>query len=656
LREVQRNGLETSFAELERVRSDFIAHLEKNRGSEISTELNRICSSLTDFTSRAEVQVLKKEKRKAYEDLALPLYEQIEKAQALEVDKKIKELNDVYNQFLELSKDDPEICKWAERDSLVVKEQIQTAERSQTKIKKWRQPAVEMGNINPFVGYEHQIIVTIENDVTLSQIEGREAKKYPHNATIVHMDKDSNYTVVYGPKLDKIPKGDLKIIINGHGSPNGVSNRSIEEVARHVGVLNQAVGAGSRVKKISLPICCLGGEYAKRLLPVLQKEGINNTKVSVRLDTVTSWSNGRRLVTQLKSDSPGKYRSSELKETYAFNEKGDIVLVDSYTDEHYDVVLSVDKDGAPKIERTYGDKHINELQGNLKIHVKAGNFDETQKMLHQFKGDLPPGASMAHISIKTQKDNSWLSEHNALKQGQILDNFGKDFDASILMYSDPGDSQIIMATRDRSSEVSIIKGRSVFCMDPTMPKSVIELLERKSIGTPHLSYRGNAFDFGLKIKIVHNITMEEVPTIEETLKNLKLVSEVTQQPVHNISIDAPKGADFNHYKGLIEALRDKYGVKISVRSTLKNDKMKLWLSKSPGDFEVTLHNLHHLAETTPHQDTPLHNWADLSQEQINKLTTEAQKPQPSLANHDHQVLIQTEADGNVRDSTFRLAS
>ncbi|CAB5494980.1 C80 family cysteine peptidase, partial [Bathymodiolus thermophilus thioautotrophic gill symbiont] len=64
----------------------------------------------------------------------------------------------------------------------------------------------------------------------------------------------------------------------------------------------------------------------------------------------------------------------------------------------------------------------------------------------------------------------------------------------------------------------------------------------------------------------------------------------------------------------------------------------------------------HLAETTPHQDTPLHNWADLSQEQINKLTTEAQKPQPSLANHDHQVLIQTEADGNVRDSTFRLAS
>ncbi|CAB5500118.1 hypothetical protein THERMOT_1176, partial [Bathymodiolus thermophilus thioautotrophic gill symbiont] len=629
------------FAELERVRSDFIAHLEKNRGSEISTELNRIYSSLTDFTSRAE----EKEERKEYTEFVSPLYEQIEKAQALEVDKKIKELNGIYNQFLALSKDDdPEICKWAKQDSLVVKEQIQTAERSQTKIKKWRQPTVNMGNINPFVGYEHQIIVTTENDGTLSKAEGRAAEKYPHNTTIVHMDKDSNYTVIYGPKLDKIPKGDLKVVINGHGSPDGIFNRSIEEVARHVGVLNQAVGAGSRVKKISLASCCLGGEYAKRLLPVLQKEGVNNTKISVRLDIVTiSWINGRRLVIQPESDSLGEYRSSELKKTYAFNEKGDIVLVDSYTDEHYDVVLSVDKDGAPKIERTYGDKHINELQGNLKIHVKAGNFDETQKMLHQFKGDLPPGASMAHISIKTQKDNSWLSEHNALKQGQILDNLGKDFDASILMYSDPGDSQITMATRDRSSEVSIVKGRLIFNMDPTMPESVIELSEKTDIKVQCLKYKDNTFDSGIEIKILHRTG--DILTIEETLKNLTLVSEVTQQPVRNITINVLKGSDFNHYKELIKTLRDKYqvGINVQSQSTLESNDTKPWLSIFPGDSDISLHNLHHLAETTPHQDTPLHNWADLSQEQINKLTTEAQKPQPSLANHDHQVLIQTEA-------------
>ncbi|CAB5497277.1 hypothetical protein THERMOT_665, partial [Bathymodiolus thermophilus thioautotrophic gill symbiont] len=96
----------------------------------------------------------------------------------------------------------------------------------------------------------------------------------------------------------------------------------------------------------------------------------------------------------------------------------------------------------------------------------------------------------------------------------------------------------------------------------------------------------------------------------------------------------------------------RYNPKLSL--TKKNTNIIIGTDKN--GITTTTTNTAHLSETTPHQDTPLHNWADLSQEQINKLTTEAQKPQPSLANHDHQVLIQTEADGNVRDSTFRLAS
>jgi hypothetical protein len=35
--------------------------------------------------------------------------------------------------------------------------------------------------------------------------------------------------------------------------------------------------------------------------------------------------------------------------------------VDSYTDEHYDVSLSIDKDGSPKIERIYGNQRLSEL-------------------------------------------------------------------------------------------------------------------------------------------------------------------------------------------------------------------------------------------------------------------------------------------------------
>jgi hypothetical protein len=31
------------------------------------------------------------------------------------------------------------------------------------------------------------------------------------------MDKNGNYKVVYGLKLDQISKGDLKVLINAHG-------------------------------------------------------------------------------------------------------------------------------------------------------------------------------------------------------------------------------------------------------------------------------------------------------------------------------------------------------------------------------------------------------------------------------------------------------
>jgi hypothetical protein len=40
------------------------------------------------------------------------------------------------------------------------------------------------------------------------------AGKYPDNTTIVYMDKNGNYKVVYGLKLDQISKGDLKVLIN----------------------------------------------------------------------------------------------------------------------------------------------------------------------------------------------------------------------------------------------------------------------------------------------------------------------------------------------------------------------------------------------------------------------------------------------------------
>jgi hypothetical protein len=95
---------------------------------------------------------------------------------------------------------------------------------SQAQHEKWSQHAVIMDSTDSYVGYKHQVIVTVENDQTqaLLGVEQRLTGKYPHNTTIVHINKDNNYEVVYGLNLDEIPKGDLKVIINGHGDSNGV--------------------------------------------------------------------------------------------------------------------------------------------------------------------------------------------------------------------------------------------------------------------------------------------------------------------------------------------------------------------------------------------------------------------------------------------------
>jgi hypothetical protein len=45
-----------------------------------------------------------------------------------------------------------------------------------------------------------------------------------------------------------------------------------------------------------------------------------------------------------------------------------------------------------------------------------------------------------------------------LQQTQNLDNFGVRLNASVVVHSDPGDSQVLMASRNRYSEVKIVKG------------------------------------------------------------------------------------------------------------------------------------------------------------------------------------------------------
>ncbi|WP_202753113.1 C80 family cysteine peptidase, partial [Bathymodiolus thermophilus thioautotrophic gill symbiont] len=648
LYEAQKNGLEASFDKLKQAKENFYAHLKENP----STRLKKIYSPLESLTLKVKNQILERTDRESHA-LALSLQRQNQDAQTLEVGQKIEKLKDVYNQFVELSKNNPEMRQWAEENRLNIGKQIQLAQEFQAKITKMGAPKVAQGGTDVLVKYKHQVIVS--TDPMLSD-ELLLAGKYPDNTTIIATDIQGNYKVIYGPKLDQIPKGELKVVVTGHGSLRGIRGRSVGIVAQHVATVSQAIHRDSSIAKVSLVACNLGGEYAKNLLLNLQKKGIVTAAISVRLGNVSVFHDGRKIMANPESHDYTKYRSNTLKETYALNKQGEIIFVDSYLDEHYDVILSVDEDGTPKIENIYGNKAIHELQGKLKIRVKAGSFDATKSALQQFENKLPSGVSMAQINIKIEKDNNWFTQHDVWKQGENLDTLNKDFGANIMAYFNPEDGQPIRVIRNNGIDTSVtmLQGISRFIRRPNIEENRIRLTEYNSIPVQRiLEYSANAFDDSFVLQIEHT-PRGGVPTIKQTLDSISLASEVAQKhAIAYILISVPESVDINHYKTLVDTLSETYKVEVDVWVDLKDGTYKEWLSKNPEDSEV---KVEHLAKTTPHQNTPLHNWTNLSQEQINKLALESQKTKPSLANHDHQVLIQTEADDNVKDNTSRLAS
>jgi hypothetical protein len=65
-----------------------------------------------------------------------------------------------------------------------------------------------------------------------------------------------------------------------------------------------------------------------------------------------------------------------------------------------------------------------------------------------------------------------------LKQGQDLDKFGRDLNVSVVVHSNPRDSQVLMAARNRDSEVVILKGGDTsFIKSPYIPCFCGELVD-----------------------------------------------------------------------------------------------------------------------------------------------------------------------------------
>jgi hypothetical protein len=90
-------------------------------------------------------------------------------------------------------------------DISAIEREIQVAKESQAKLDKWVVGSIRRDPItDPFVGYTRQILITTTDDLGLIQNEIRLAEKYPDNTTIVHMDQNGNYKVVYGLKFSSL--------------------------------------------------------------------------------------------------------------------------------------------------------------------------------------------------------------------------------------------------------------------------------------------------------------------------------------------------------------------------------------------------------------------------------------------------------------------
>jgi hypothetical protein len=119
-------------SDLEALKLDFDEHLRTNPNSEIIGELNRANAVLQDFITDIEAQNLK-----ITEILAKLAREKYKLNKVLEVGDKVQELKKTHKWFLELASHSPEMHEQLRHDILDVKHEIQMAEESQVKLKKW---------------------------------------------------------------------------------------------------------------------------------------------------------------------------------------------------------------------------------------------------------------------------------------------------------------------------------------------------------------------------------------------------------------------------------------------------------------------------------------------------------------------------------------
>ncbi|WP_206744704.1 C80 family cysteine peptidase, partial [Bathymodiolus thermophilus thioautotrophic gill symbiont] len=472
-----------------------------------------------------------------------------------------------------------------------------------------------------------RVVVQLSDDVDAAYLAG----KHFGNSTLVQMDEYGNYRVVYGPELGGIPDGKkVKFEILGHGDTveKTMGKRTAADMAKSILDLKAHIPKTVDVTAVSLKGCCAGVDYGKDVLIELNKENFKPV-ISSRLGLTEVYTFGRVLTSRI-------YHSENNRTAWKYDENDKIVAV-PYSDEKHHIVLSVDEEGNPKVIKTHNNKDWRKFKGELRVKVMAGERLNTLDALENFQDQLKiQGAKMSQIDIETGEQD-WFKGRpdNTLRSyGRHTRLMGTIIESNITLHIDSGlhDGATVFSYKNAPDQEVVINSPEYLVSYSDAWKSNFIFFDYNEENIPFLS---------VPIKYDPDITLNIIISTEGSTKEMVLSQlQQAKKELGRASILKVRISTGQQYlmpeqesRDLINYLSQELGVRIErAHEDTRYSEPRLLLSKNPGDPEIKVHD--HLAETTPHQDTPLHNWADLSQEQINKLTTEAQKPQPSLANHD----------------------
>ncbi|MBA5249078.1 MAG: hypothetical protein FE834_06035, partial [Gammaproteobacteria bacterium] len=539
--------------------------------------------------------------------------------------------------------------------------------KSKLRLTTWKVVEVKPTYETLFVGFDHVIVVQLEDNDGIAKGAAGAAGKHFNQSTLLQVDAQGGSRVVHGMPLKEI-KGRVKIVFYGHGNraskasefSETIAYRTPADIVEHITNLKKelVLVKNKSIKRVSIKGCRLGSDFGKDIAIKLNDKGIP-ASVSTRLGAtrlITSGGNGngRRTIDKF-------YHSNSKKVIWAYDSSGNLFKAkESYTDTNYHAVLSIGKKGAPNLEKTYKDMPLATFNDGLKILVKAGKPEETLKMLSIFEERLqnrgePP---MEQINIKMGKNAvDWIGNPpNMRAYGELITRFSEKTNADIVASSDSGphEGTAVFKYRATPKEVWVttpkydvifkkqaeniitlnhIKNHTLFDL-PTTPKVNAKWTLFVSIGE-------NNYDKG---KILSQLDNIKEMIGKHTINKVEIVVKTTQVPTK----------DHAELAGYVSK-------KLNTEVTLLCDvvgktEFETILSRKPSDPDVKALNFHHLAETTPYQDKNLQDWSPLSDDQHQKLKTESTKTKPSLANHDHQIILQTEDDKNVRQSTLDLAS